>query len=322
MNRTHYFNYIEKKLNVLATRINSRGKLNLLDMHSQSEYFYMHFFNVLFNWELKNLNEVFHNVEAIDLIDNSNKYFIQVSATNTKKKVESALNKNTMKNYPGYHFKFISISKDASNLKKMTFINPYSVTFNPLTDIYDKDSILKHILSLKVEDQKIIYRFIKNELGAEVDDVKWESNLAIVINILSKEDRDKQDQPIVINSFEIERKLTYNNLNDAKYVIDDYKIHHNRVDKIYAEFDTSGVNKSSTVLATIRQEYIKAKTTGTDDELFFQVIEKIQEKILNSANYVQIPIEELEECVNILVVDAFIRCKIFKNPKDYNYAST
>ncbi|MBU1065052.1 hypothetical protein KKC74_09650, partial [bacterium] len=256
------------------------------------------------------------------LIDNSNKYFIQVSATNTKKKVESALNKNTMKNYPGYHFKFISISKDASNLKKMTFINPYSVTFNPLTDIYDKDSILKHILSLKVEDQKIIYRFIKNELGAEVDDVKWESNLAIVINILSKEDRDKQDQPIVINSFEIERKLTYNNLNDAKYVIDDYKIHHNRVDKIYAEFDTSGVNKSSTVLATIRQEYIKAKTTGTDDELFFQVIEKIQEKILNSANYVQIPIEELEECVNILVVDAFIRCKIFKNPKDYNYAST
>jgi hypothetical protein len=27
-------------------------------------------------------------------------------------------------------------------------------------------------------------------------------------------------------------------------------------------------------------------------------------------------------CVNILVVDAFVRCKIFENPDSYNYAST
>jgi len=38
-------------------------------------------------------------------------------------------------------------------------------------------------------------------------------------------------------------------------------------------------------------------------------------RIQGSENYNQIAFEELELCVNILVVDAFIRCKIFKNPE-------
>ena len=60
----------------------------------------------------------------------------------------------------------------------------------------------------------------------------------------------------------------------------------------------------------------------SDDHLFFEVISKVEEKILNSSNYSSIPFDELELCVNILVVDAFIRCKIFENPDKYNYAST
>ena len=58
------------------------------------------------------------------------------------------------------------------------------------------------------------------------------------------------------------------------------------------------------------------------DKLFFQVIDKVIERILNSANYQAIPCEELELCVYIIVVDAFIRCKIFRNPENYNYATT
>jgi hypothetical protein len=87
-------------------------------------------------------------------------------------------------------------------------------------------------------------------------------------------------------------------------------------------FDSQGSNKSSSVLSTIRQEYVKTKSSFSDDQLFFEVISKVQEKILNSSNYTSIPFDELELCINILVVDAFIRCKIFENPEDYNYASS
>jgi hypothetical protein len=99
-------------------------------------------------------------------------------------------------------------------------------------------------------------------------------------------------------------------------------MHYGRVDKIYTEFDSLGLNKSNSVLGNIRKEYIKAKSILNDDSLFFEVIQKVQEKIQSSANYIQTPIDELELCVNILVVDAFIRCKIFENPENYNYATT
>ena len=322
MNRAQYFDYIEERLNTLATRIHSRGKLNILGLHVHSEDFYLHFFNKLYGWNLTNLNNKLQNVEAIDLVDNSSKIIVQVSATSTKEKIESTLQKDMLKTYNKYNFKFISISKDASALRKRTYANPHGVTFVPLNDIYDTISILNYIKSIDIDNQKIIYQFIKNELGNEVDIVKLDSNLAMVINILSKEDWDIQDSLDSIDSFEIERKISFNNLSTVKYIIDDYKVHYNRVDKIYSEFDFMGNNKSSSVLGTIRIEYIKAMNTVHDDDLFILVLNKIQEKTLQSANCNQIPIDELELCVNILVVDAFIRCKIFENPKEYKYAFT
>ena len=156
----------------------------------------------------------------------------------------------------------------------------------------------------------------------EIDPLKLESNLATVINILSKEDWNKKESVGEINSFEIDRKISHNNLKSAKIIIDDYSLHYSRVDKIYTEFDAQGSNKSNSVLSTIRQEYAKLKGDLSDDELFFAVISKVQEKVLNSSNYTSIPFDELELCINILVVDAFIRCKIFENPENYNYATT
>jgi hypothetical protein len=321
MNRSAYYNYIDEKLNLLSLRIERRGKLNILDLHLHSENFYLHFFNKLYGWKLENLNAVQQNVEAIDLIDHVNKLIFQVSATNTKAKVESALSKSILSKYSTYGFKFICIAKGAVDLRKMVFNNPHNLKFNSAYDIFDVSAVLNSVLGLDIVQQKKIYELIKEELGNEVDMVKLDSNLAAIINILSKEDWNDLSQLDRINSFEIERKITFNNLVRAKFIIDDYKIHYGRVDSKYAQFDSFGKNKSNAVLSSIRKEYIQQKGIISDDDLFFAVIEKVIEKIQLSANYEEIPIDELELSVNILVVDAFIRCKIFENPENYNYAT-
>jgi hypothetical protein len=320
MNRIHCFNFIEEKLSTLATRIEVRGKLNILDLNLHSENFYLNFFNELFGWQLQNMNVIKHNAEAIDLIDKTNQIIIQVSSTATKIKVESALSKN-LSSYTGYSFKFISISKDASKLRAQTYNNPHNITFDPQSDIYDIKSILDVIIVFTIENQKRIYNFIKRELSSDVDVSKIDTNLASIINILAQEDWDKELESYQIKPFEINRKIEFNNLKNSKAIIDDYKIHHSRVDKIYAEFNKLGVNKSKSVLSSIRNDYSKNMTSISDDELFSKVIELVIEKIQKSANYTPIPYEELELCVNILVVDAFIRCKIFENPEGYVYAS-
>ena len=174
MNRSEYFNYIERELSILATRINVRGGLNILDLNIHAENFYLHFFNLLFGWNLTNINSIQQNAAGIDLVDTTNSIIIQVSATATKQKIESALNKKDISNYPGYSFKFISISKDTEDLRTKTFANPYNLTFSPASDIFDIASLLKIIVGLEIDQQKGIYDFLKKELKSEPDPEKIE----------------------------------------------------------------------------------------------------------------------------------------------------
>ncbi len=324
MNRATYYNFIEERLITLCTRVELRGKINILDYHLHSENFYRDLFNKLYTWNLENLNSLVQNVEAIDLIDRTNNIIIQISATNTKAKIDSALSKPSLfsTNYAGFNFKFISIAKDANNLRSQSYTPPTGINFIPATDIYDARSILQDIYNLDINTFEIIYKLIKSELGRETDALRLKSNLSSVINILSKENLAPVDLNANINSFEIDRKIDFNNLNTSKEIINDYKYSHHIVDKIYSEFDKSGCNKSISVLNTIKGEYNKHSLESSGDELFSLVISNISERILQSSNFEKIPQEEMEMCVGILVVDAFIRCKIFKNPNDYNYATS
>jgi hypothetical protein len=293
-----------------------------LDIHGHSETFYQFFLNEVMGWNLINENEHKPNVEAIDLIDQKNKLVIQVSATATKQKIESSLSKESVKGYIGYRFKFVAIAGEANELRKSKYKNPHAILFDPTTDIIDNQSILSSIKSLDISHLKRIYEFVKKELATEIDSIKLESNLATVINILSKEDLGKMEKGDDVIGFEIDRKISHNNLNSAKEIIADYVKYYGRVDKIYSEFDAQGSNKSISVLSAIKREYAKAKNISGDDNLFFEVVDKVIERVRNSSNFSAIPFDELELCVNILVVDAFVRCKIFENPENYNYAAT
>lgn len=313
MNRQQYFNFIEEKLSQLAFRIEIRGGLNIIDLHIHSENFYLAFLNLLFGWELQNLNFVKKNAAGIDLVDTTNKIIVQVSATATKQKIESALAKD-LSNYKGYAFKFISISKEAVDLRTKTFSNPHNLIFSPAEDIFDISSLLKFICSMDINQQKGVYEFLEKELKSEPDPGKIESNLTTIIKILSGVDWSQEPTDFETDAFDIDKKISYNQLNTARDIIDDFKIHYHRIDNIYSDFDKQGVNKSLSVLNGIRNEYLALRAKLSPDQCFSSIVDKVKQKIRASANYTPIPDEELELCVQILVVDAFIRCKIFKNP--------
>lgn len=324
MRRNIYFNYIDEKLGTLAYRINIKGRLNILDLHNHSENFYADFLNVAFGWELKNMNAFKQNVEGIDLVDDKNKIIVQVSATNTKVKLESSLKKKNLSKYSSYTFKFVLISRDSIDLVKDTFKNPHAINFNPKTDIIDNKAILNCILTSTIDKQKEIYHLVKEELGGEVDMVKLDSNLAYIINILAKENL---SAPVAIktDSFMIDKKIDHNLLKVTRSIIEEYVIYYGHIDKQYSLFDALGANKSISVLQSVNASYIDLAVNSANtnpDYIFLQIIERVKDKVLNSANFEEIPIDELELCVKIIVVDAFIRCKIFENPSSYNYATT
>lgn len=326
MNRAKYYNFIEEKICTLCTRIANRGKLNILDYHLHSENFYRDLLNKLYDWSLENLNTTIQNVEAIDLIEEEKHIIIQVSATNTKSKIEKTLEKlsspEKLTQYKGYSFKFVSIAREADILRSHEYILPSGLFFCPTKDIYDAPSILRDINNLSIERLELIYNLINSELGSKDSQIRVGSNLSTIIKLLAKEDLSCILIESNLNSFEIDKKIDFNNLISTKFIIDDYKVYHHIVDRIYAEFDRMGSNKSLSVMNIIRNEYIQNQANLFGDCLFNVIVENIVKRLIENIECSHIPSEEIYLCVRILIVDAFIRCKIFINPTNYSYVAT
>lgn len=320
MNRSYYFDFVEERLTTLAFRIGVRGRVNVLNLNLHAENFYAHLFNEVFGLSLVNANAYDQNVAAVDLVDASNKIIIQVSSTTTKQKIESALSKN-LSTYAGYRFKFIPIVDDASGLRKLTYAVPEGITFDPKVDIHDVTSVVRKVSTMEIDDLKRVFDLVKKELGEEFGAERLETNLAEIVNILSNEDVNNAPQHLQVDPFEVGRKISFNNLDSLESLIHGYAVHYSRLDGIYAEFDQSGVNKSASVFASINSEYLKCQVADVGANLFFSIIRNTVDKIRNSSNFNRIPLDELELATTILVVDAFIRCKVFKNPNAYNHVA-
>ncbi len=319
VNKSSMFDACESKLTWLCTRVLLRGKLNVLNLNLHCEDFYAELLNRIYSLNLINANALVQNVQGFDLLDPNAQVLIQVSATATKKKVNSALGKD-LSQYKGHNFKFMSIAADASHLRQETFTNPHGLVFTPADDIYDVASVLEKILHMNLAEQREIYAFIKDELGEERH--LEESNLATVINVISKENLAAVSPGATAVGFNVDEKVVFNGLNAASNVIEDYKVFHHVVDRIYDEFDSYGSNKSRSVLDAFRSVFNQLSSKYSGDDLFYQIVERIIDKVRESSNYSAVPVEELQLCVNILAVDAFIRCKIFKNPVGTQHAVT
>lgn len=311
MRRSKLFDLCEERLSTLCTRVELRGRLNVLNLNTHCEDFFVRLLNRLLGYQLINLNATVPNAEGVDLVDHGNKIVLQVSSTGSKQKIESALAKD-LSSYPGYRFRFVPIVINASNLAKQSFKNPHGLAFDLPPDILDVKSLLNIIKGMPLTDQQEVLAILNEELSDA--QVGPPTHLADVIRIIAAENLVDSEQRPVVSVFNVDDKLIANQLSIAKAVIEDYKIHHSQVDRIYAEFDRSGRNKSKSILDSFRYVYLRLGRQFAGDELFFQIVENMMEKVLASANHAQMAKDELLLCVNVLAVDAFIRCKIFKAP--------
>lgn len=325
MNRDIYYSTIEERLSTLSVRIRRNSSLNLQNLNIHCENFYAQLFNLIFGYHFKNLNEDKQNIESVDLIDETNHILAQVSAPVTRRKIEKTLKKEGLKQYNNYSFIFIFISdKEAKNLRKQTFTVPSNISFTPKQDIYDVSELLRKIISLDIDKMKELNDFIRKELKSDIDLKKIDSDLVKLINILSKEKLDETLYPVTILPFEIQKKIDFNGLEGIKAIIKENAIYSKKLNEKYEEFDKLGINKSRAILNVIKSTYQKNENQFNNPiELFNKIIELLVEKIQSELKEdISISLEELELYVQIIVVDAFMKCKIFKNPEEYKYVAS
>lgn len=308
-------NIIISKLAYISTEVKLNGSLNLLDVNVLSEDVLKTIMNIIYGYNLQNANIERQNIKAIDLVDYNAKIIIQVSAENSRTKVQNSLSKIDISKFNGYSFKFVCISRNVSHLKNYKFNIPTSISFNTETDCYDLKRITKDALSKDIDTVKSLATYLEKAILPASVDERRPSVITYVINCLA--DTNLAQVNIVPDAvlFDLIPKINLNKLVKWKSIVTEYTVYSILVDKIYGEYNKLGVNKSLTVLSFLHNLYLNLSTTNSGDELFDKLLEEVY-KIVDGDNTCNDSLtrEELLMNIKIVLVDSFVKCKIFEKP--------
>jgi hypothetical protein len=150
------------------------------------------------------------------------------------------------------------------------------------------------------------------------------SMLRNTVNAIANIDIEDNIEGEKVDAFDISSKINHNNVKKYAPLIQEYKVYYYKINALYDELELQGSLKKSKVLSTIRSYYLKAKgehINATEDTI--EQIRKYADDIIN--HVVNNLYRKLEGCdlfdddimfgVELIMVDAFMRCKILEEPK-------
>ena len=318
MNRDIYVTKIKTLLNILKGEIKDSGKLNLVDINVHAEDFFRDLLNLIYGWQLQNMNQWNQNAAGGDLWYDGGKLVIQVSSTTTKDKIQSSIDKLSAEQFAGYRFKFLRIDGDVKKLRKGSYNTHNNITFDPSVDIIDISTLLKEITHLDIDRLKKVCELCKKEIVPLDTPKVTETDLAIVVKALATNVRDwsKERRPI---KFDVEKKIDFNHLEGKKRLINDYKLYIGKLNAVYDEFVDNATDYSFIILQNLSDMYSRYLGQYESNALFDKIVDEARELALNSKSAEDIPVDRVNVCINVIVVDAFIRCRIFEDPEGYSY---
>ncbi len=123
--------------------------------------------------------------------------------------------------------------------------------------------------------------------------------------------------------FAISDKISYNNIKRNKCLIEEYSAYYGKINSLYGELESQGSFKKEKLLRNIRAVYLKIKgkyTQGDSDpmpiiqEKADDIIEDIENEFLSLVPNTNKYQEDLSFGISVVLVDAFMRCKILEEP--------
>lgn len=314
MKRADYIHAIVEKLSILGFRIRMESENNMTDSSSVSEYFFRDLLKLIYNVDYVNLNDVWNNCPGADLICERKKTIIQVTCDVSMDKVRDCLKKVAGSSFSKYHVKIL-YNVDKTPERKSRDISVDGVNLNLHDDIITISSMVKVIKSLKVERLKIISDFLNKEIPYEKPKEQFESGLMKIIELLTRQPKLEVVSYEQEEEFDIIKKIEFNNLMQKKALILERCGYTAAIQKVYDMYDSAGQFRSMFIIEDVSREYLTLCSKYEGDALLDKIIEAMREKIEYSASFENISQEQIKFYIDIIVIDAFTRCKIFKRPK-------
>ncbi|ENO1771296.1 hypothetical protein ACA869_002700 [Vibrio alginolyticus] len=124
-------------------------------------------------------------------------------------------------------------------------------------------------------------------------------------------------------SFNITDKLNHNGVADKRRLINDLKVYYHKLNLLYDELDDTGSLKKENLLDNIRHIYldVSGRYIGKNDDYMpiikqnaDAIFEDVFDELLQLIDFGDISVEDLSPALRVVMVDAFMRCKIFEEP--------
>ena len=97
INKEIYLKDVAESLALLSREVSTLNAVNLYDINIVAEDFFPGLLNLIYGYELKNVNHLEKNAPAIDLVDPKNRIAVQVTSENSSTKIKHTIeefNKN------------------------------------------------------------------------------------------------------------------------------------------------------------------------------------------------------------------------------------
>lgn len=153
---------------------------------------------------------------------------------------------------------------------------------------------------------------------------KYPSVLSAVINKIGSS-LIIEDTTFVANvAPDTEEKIKHNNIKRYRAIIEEYSVYQGKLNVIYEEIEKQGSSKKDFLLQNIRTLYLNEKgrfgggieeIRSKADEILDNIQNEIWKLFESSANVDKgLPVEIINVGIQIVLVDAFMRCKILEEP--------
>lgn len=220
--------------------------LNYYDINISSEGFFIHLLNIIFDWNLKNVNFTEKNAAAIDLADKENRIAIQVTSNDTAAKIRKTLNGYREKKlYEQYdRLIIVVIKKRTQYTAEFDSAIQNQFDFDKKKDIFTIDELIQKIRDLGYLKIAEICEYLEFQLGTVMDRSHvWTIEAAF---------------------HEISEK-TAGYLNENFFEVDDYRFKDLFAEKLQnsTEIHVNGFNKEETMYCILNQLHQLSSEKGT-----------------------------------------------------------
>lgn len=295
-----------------SLRVDSGG--NLHDEAIAAENVFREILNATYGWNLTNANAANPLTAGYDLIDDEARILVQVSKDDSSEKMRHSFSALDAPSFQGYTFKFMMLVARHRRYAKQ-FDPPQGIHFDVQKDVLDISSLMNYLRNLPLETVREVHELVERHMESAVDVRSIPTCLGKVVRALIPKSFESCGGLGGATVFRIEAKIETNHLGAYRRRITEAAAYSHLITELYDAYASAGTYDGQAILASLADDYDRLVAREDDSLAVFDgLVDVLLGRLADDAAVSDIPYEMRLRCVNIVLADAFMRCRIFEGP--------